>query len=249
MIRIILPFSLSIRDSPLIPFLNPSCYDFNDRIDFLEEQIRDIEFQSDAKRKEDEQRFLDSMARIEREKTQELDKRVNQVFALQKELLEAKEEVKRHLQTIERLQQAKTELEEKVQDRNEEIEALKLEIVRLKDTVRLQNEESHANSSLIEALNQELATNNRKPSDSSQLESRIQHEAEIMSSINSELEQKLRSLKEENRSLKEANEELTAQVLNNHLIEGKSLLKEGEAISSLANEISDLNTEQVFLNI
>ena len=75
------------------------------------------------------------------------------------------------------------------------------------------------------------------------------NDSEMYSSIHSELEQQLRILKDENKTLKENNEELTAQLLNNHLIEGKSLLKEGEAISSLASEISDLNLEQVNIQL
>ncbi len=184
------------------------------------------------------------MARLEREKSQELEKYVGQILALQKELFEAKEEVKRHQQTIDTLQSNKLDLESTIQDKEAEIESLNEEIAKLKDVIRKQSEESHANSTLIEALNHEVATI-RQSSDLTKLEHhRMAHESEV-NNINVELEKQVRSLKEENHSLKESNEELTAQLLNNHLIEGKSLLKEGEAISSLANEISDLNIEQV----
>lgn len=186
------------------------------------------------------------MARLEREKSQELEKYVGQIIALQKELFEAKEEVKRHQQTIDSLQSNKLDLESIIQEKESEIESLNEEITKLKDVIRKQSEESHANSTLIEALNHEVATI-KQSSDLTKLEHhRMVHESEV-SNINVELEKTVRALKEENHSLKESNEELTAQLLNNHLIEGKSLLKEGEAISSLANEISDLNIEQVSL--
>lgn len=214
------------------------------RISFLEEQIRDIELQSDERKGEDERRFKESMARLERDKSQELENYVNRIFGLQKELFEAKEEVKRHLQAIDNLHNTRSELESQITDKELEIESLNDEIAKLKEVVRKQNEECRANSTLIEALNSELSTS-RATNEMRQMEHhRLQHESE-MSSINVELESQLRLLKEENRTLKDTNEELTAQLLNNHLNEGKSLLKEGEAISSLANEISDLNTEQV----
>jgi len=214
------------------------------RISFLEEQIRDIELQSDDRKADDERRYKESMARLEREKSQELENYVNRIFALQKELFEAKEEVKRHQQSIDNLHNTKSDLESQIQDKELEIESLNDEIDKLKEVIRKQGEESRANSTLIEALNSELAAN-RQSNDMKQMENhRLQHESE-MNNINVELESQVRILKEENRSLKDANEELTAQLLNNHLMEGKSLLKEGEAISSLANEISDLNTEQV----
>lgn len=215
-----------------------------DKISFLEEHIRDIELQTEERKTDDERRFKESMARLEREKSQELEKYVGQILALQKELFEAKEEVKRHQQTIDTLQSNKLDLESTIQDKEAEIESLNEEIAKLKDVIRKQSEESHANSTLIEALNHEVATI-RQSSDLTKLEHhRMAHESEV-NNINVELEKQVRSLKEENHSLKESNEELTAQLLNNHLIEGKSLLKEGEAISSLANEISDLNIEQL----
>lgn len=216
------------------------------RINFLEEQIRDIEVHSETKRKEDEVRFQESMARIEREKLQELEKCINKICSLQREIEAANAEIKRHLLTIDRLQYVKDQLEDQIQDKNGEIESLKNEVNKLKEVIRVQNEESNANSSIIAALNNELSI--RKPSDSSESKAyQTTEQDEMMNSISNEFEQQMRFLKEENRSLKEANEELTAQLLNNHLIEGKSLLKEGEAVSSLANEISDLNNEQVTL--
>lgn len=183
------------------------------------------------------------MARLEREKAQELENYVNKILSLQEELFQAKEETKRCQQTIETLQESKSELLSQIHDKEIEIDTLKDEIAKHKEVIRQQVQESDANSTLIQALNQELSVN-RQSSDMQNMKQSMQHENE-MNNINEELENQVRLLKGENRSLKESNEELTAQLLNNHLMEGKSLLKEGEAISSLANEISDLNTEQV----
>ncbi|KAF7492452.1 Rab11 family-interacting protein 3 [Sarcoptes scabiei] len=221
------------------------------KINFLEEQIRDIELQSEDKRKEAEQRFRDSMARIEREKSQELENCFTKICSLQKESFEAKEEIKRNQQTIERLQIAKESLENELRDRNDEIRSLKSEIKRLNEIIRNKNAEQCAlDSTLIEAINHELLRNQAMISEEFETtnenhQSNHRQTDELIHSMKSELEQRLQLLKEENRSLKEANEELTAQLLNNHLLEGKSLLREGEAISSLANEISDLNSEQL----
>lgn len=219
------------------------CFIF--RINYLEEQIRDIELQSEDKRKEVEQRFRESMARLEREKAQELENCVTRICALQKESLEAKEEIKRHQQTIERLHDLKEKLEFEITDKNDEIQSLKDEIRKLKEIIRLKNEERDAiDSSLIEAINHELSFVNNN-NDHNHQNNNHDIDGEMYSSIHLEFQQQLQMLKDENKTLKENNEELTAQLLNNHLIEGKSLLKEGEAISSLASEISDLNLEQV----
>lgn len=212
------------------------------RIHNLEEQIRDIEIQSESKKGEEEARFKDSMARIEREKTQELELCVNRICLLQKDLVEAQEEIKRQQHTIDQLNNSKSELENKVQDKDFEIEMLNREFDKLKSDLKKQEEENHAKSCLVEALNQELVLG-RRQSDSSQIFEANNQEEILSKTI--EMENQLKILKHENRSLKEQNEELTAQVLNNHLMEGKNLLKQGEAISSLASEINDLNVEQV----
>ena len=60
-----------------------------------------------------------------------------------------------------------------------------------------------------------------------------------------EFKEELKKLREENRSLREANEELEAQILVNHLEEGRSLLREEEAASSLAEEMNNLSVEPV----
>ena len=99
------------------------------------------------------------MARLEREKAQELENCVTRICSLQKESVEAKEEIKRHQQTIERLQDLKEKLEIEIHDKNDEIQSLKDEIRKLKEIIRLKNEERDAiDSSLIEALNYELSS-------------------------------------------------------------------------------------------
>lgn len=210
-------------------------------MNFLEEHLRDIELQSEDKRKESEQRFRESMARLEREKAQELENYVNRVCALEKEKLEANEEIKRLQQSNERLQTIKERLENELRNRNDEIVTFKEEIKRLKEVIRTKNEQQIIDPSIIEALNQ-LSVNGEMNEPIDVTDNGNDKEFE---NFHFELEKQIQYLKEENKNLKENNEELTAQLLNNHLIEGKSLLKEGEAISSLANEISDLNIEQV----
>ncbi|KAJ6219390.1 hypothetical protein RDWZM_005202 [Blomia tropicalis] len=216
----------------------------NDKINFLEEHVRDIEIQSDERKQEDERRFRESMARLEREKSQEVQNYVNRILDLQNELFASKEEVKEFQQKSEYLREQKEILETQLRDRELELELLKKELVKRDEQIKQQSELIQENASLIEELNGEMITR-KNLSDSTQQMEHLKARENEMNDINVELENQLRTLKQENRTLKDSNEELTAQLLNNHLMEGKSLLKEGEAISSLANEISDLNTEQL----
>lgn len=67
--------------------------------------------------------------------------------------------------------------------------------------------------------------------------------------IYNEFEDEIKQLRSENQVLRDANEELTAQLLNSHLEEGRSLLKEGAQVSSLAEELRNLSNEEVSFNV
>ncbi|XP_053211033.1 rab11 family-interacting protein 4B-like isoform X2 [Panonychus citri] len=90
--------------------------------------------------------------------------------------------------------------------------------------------------------NQQLAandsTNNRRKLSSSSITSETKEVKLFL-----EFKEEVKKLKEENRNLREANEELEAQILANHLEEGRSLLREEEAASSLAEELNNLSLE------
>lgn len=186
------------------------------------------------------------MARHDREKSQECEQYINRIYALQQELIDAKDESRRFQSIIERLQNSKEELELQVHEKTIEIDILKEEVRKLREISRRQRDEDVVNGQVIEALNQELTEirNNYENHAGNRPRSQTTS-SEIELRIYSEIEQELKRLKNENKILKEANEELQAQLLNNHLEEGRSLLKEGETFSSLASELNNLSNEQV----
>jgi Rab11 family-interacting protein 3/4 len=212
----------------------------------LEEQLREIELQSEDRREEEQRRYKDVMARHEREKSQESEQYINRIYGLQQELLEAKDESRKYQNIIERLKSIKIDLEEQLQEKTVEIDSLRVEVNKLRDVVRRHQDEENVNNRLIEVLNQEL-TDIRKPQLFESKKRTMSSSDDIDVLINSEMEKELKQLKDENLALREANEELSALLLNNRLEEGRILLKEGEVASSLASEMSNLNLDQVFL--
>ncbi|XP_054160338.1 rab11 family-interacting protein 4B-like isoform X2 [Oppia nitens] len=215
------------------------------KIHSLEEQLRDIEIQSDERREEEEHRYRDLMARHERERSQESEQYLNRIYSLQQELLEAKEESKNYKSIVERLQNAKTELEELINDKTIEIEALILEITKLRDVVHKREDENNVNSRLIEVLNQELCDMKAPKLVETKKTRTMSSSDDIDMLYNSEIDRQLKELKEENRGLREANEELSALLLNNGLEEGRNLLRQGEVASSLATELGNYNSDQL----
>ncbi len=212
----------------------------------MEEQLREIEIQSEDRREEEQRRYKDVMARHEREKSQECEQYINRIYGLQQELLEAKDESRKYQNIIERLKSVKIDLEEQLQEKTAEIDSLRVEVDKLRDVVRRHQDEENVNNRLIEVLNQEL-TDIRKPQLFESKKRTMSSSDEIDVLINSEMEKELKQLKDENLALREANEELSALLLNNRLEEGRILLKEGEVVSSLASEMSNLNLDQVFV--
>jgi len=210
----------------------------------LEEQLREIEIQTEDRREEEQRRYKDAMARHEREKSQECEQYINRVYALQQELIEAKDESRKFQNIIERLKTIRTDLEEQLQEKTVEIDSLRVEVNKLREVVRRHQDEENVNSRLIEVLNKEL-TDIRKPQLYESKKRTMSSSDDIDMCINSEMEKELRQLKDENIALREANEELSALLLNNRLEEGRILLKEGEVASSLATELGNLNLDQL----
>ncbi|CAG2104750.1 unnamed protein product [Medioppia subpectinata] len=214
------------------------------KIHTLEEQLRDIEIQSDDRHNEEERRYKDVMARHDREKSQECDQYLNKIYGLQQELVDAKDESRKYQNIVERLQSVKSDLEDQLNDRTIEVDGLRLEVNKLREVVRKQEDEDNVNCRVIEALNQELL-DMKAPKLFESKQRTMSSSDDIDLLYNSEMDRQLKELKDENIALREANEELSALLLNNRLEEGRNLLKEGEVVSSLASELGTFNSDQL----
>lgn len=210
------------------------------KVHHLEEQIRDIEVQSEERRKEDEKRLRDSMARLDREKSSENEKYLNRIYNLQQELFDAKIDARKFQNIADKLRDEKDEMKELLCTKEEEIEHLKQEVLKLREVLRRCRDEEIVRERVCNVLQSEL--NDLKQQRNHQIQSTDhQTEARLF-----ELERTLSSLRIDNKSLKEANEELQAQLLSSRLEEGRCLIRNGERVTtSLADELVTLNEEQV----
>ncbi|KAI1283022.1 Rab11 family-interacting protein 4A [Halotydeus destructor] len=213
------------------------------KIHTLEEQLRDIEVQSDDRRKDEEKRFKDAISRTEREKSFEVEQYIGRVYALQQELLEARDETRRTQAQLERKSSEKFEVESLLREKADELELLRDEVERLQEHSKRRRDEEIANVKVINVLNQELEEmrqhdfgHNNKSRHST---SSVHYDDKLVH----QLEQELRKLKVENSELKEANEELQATLLTSRLEEGRTLLK--DQVASLAQEMGSLTEDQL----
>ncbi|XP_074599441.1 rab11 family-interacting protein nuf [Brevipalpus obovatus] len=216
------------------------------RVHALEDHIRDLEVQGENWRKEEEKMLITAMARQERDKMDECDQLKSEIFNLRKDLLSAREEVIKSQSLVERLRNEKLELKDQLHSKEDEVEDLKQEVIKLHDMNKRIHDEEKANMKMIEVLSLELEelrrSQQQQANDVKRKSSSCGSESRDMKYL-IEFKEELKKLREENRSLREANEELEAQILVNHLEEGRSLLREEEAASSLAEEMNNLSVE------
>lgn len=214
------------------------------KVHLLEEQLRDIEIQSEERRKEEEKRNRESMARLEREKSFETEKYVNRIFSLQQELYDAKESARKYQLSVEKMKEEKEQLQDVINNKEEDMERLQDELIRLREAVRRSREEEMGRQRICNVLQAEL--NDLKQVRNHQVMACTKEDHSLSESKLSELELTLTSLRIDNNNLREANEELQAQLLNSRLEEGRCLVRNGERVTtSLADELVTLNEEQV----
>lgn len=214
------------------------------KVHLLEEQLRDIEIQSEESRKLEHKRIRDSMARLEREKSLETEKYVNRIFLLQQELHEAKESARKYQVSVDKMREERDRLHDLITGKEEEMEQLLQELERVREAVRRFREEEMSRTRLCNVLQAEL--NDLKQVRNHQMMGCTKEDYSMSESKLSELELTLTSLRIDNNNLREANEELQAQLLNSRLEEGRCLIRNGERVTtSLADELVTLNEEQV----
>lgn len=180
------------------------------RIHSLEEQLRDIELQTDERRKEEERRFKEAVARHEREKSYECEQYINRVYTLQQELLEARDDTRKCQVALERAVSERSKLETIIRAKEEEMESLQDQLERMKDMSKRHRDEEIANGRVIDVLNQELdelrsnSLNNQRNSKS--LTNGTSNNSGYDSKLVHELESELRKVRRENEDLRENNE-------------------------------------------
>lgn len=192
-----------------------------------------------------------AMARQERDKLDECDQLKSEIFSLRNDVLAAREDVIKFQSLVERLKNEKNDLTEQIHCKNEEIEGLKSEITKLRGVNQRIRDEERANLKMIEVLSaelEELGRTQQANDDEKVRSSSNASESKDMKCL-LEIKEELTKLRDDNKSLREANEELEAQLLVNHLEEGRSLLREEEAAASLAEELNNLSVEPVSSSI
>lgn len=126
------------------------------RVHGLEDQLRELEFSSEARAKEDEKRFKEAMARQVKVQSLECEQHLHANFLLQQELFKLKNDLIKSEALVKTLRSEKETLESELQEKNSELISTDEELHKLKLLVKSLKDEENVKSNIISILNEEL---------------------------------------------------------------------------------------------
>lgn len=125
------------------------------KIHSLEDQLRDLEFTSETRAKEDERRFKEAMAK-QLKIQQECEQQIQNIYQLQQDICRLQSDLIKSELSIKTLRSDKEKLELELQEKNTELQEQDSEIHKLRLTIKDLQEEETRKDNIISILNEEL---------------------------------------------------------------------------------------------
>ncbi|OXA51242.1 rab11 family-interacting protein 4B isoform X2 [Folsomia candida] len=230
----------------------------------LEETLRDVEMRSEEKLKEEARRHKEATARLEMEKTLQLENLEIKLQMVEKEISSSKIETKRLEGSLERERNENNYLNDKLSGMEREVGCLREENRSLVaqnrvDRENMVQESVGSQQALIELKAQLESLSNFHMNGGSSSSSNHSHSlrrndssdpVELRSRLH-EAEDEIKRLKALNNQLEENNAELNAQMLNQRLEDGRNLLNNMNCVvsssggNSLAAEFEAMSNEEM----
>ncbi|KAL4647997.1 rab11 family-interacting protein 4 isoform X5 [Arapaima gigas] len=223
------------------------------RVHELEEQIKDQEARAEQSMEEELRRHRDAYSKLEKEKNTEIELLSNRVQQLEEENGEMKVNMSRLKSQTEKLDEEKQRMTDKLEDTSlrlkDEMDLYRKMMDKLKQNRHEFQKEREAMQELIEDLRRELEhlqlfkLETERPS-------RNRSSSSSVSEFNAktretELEQDVKRLKQENQKLRDQNDDLNGQILSLSLHEAKSLFATQTKAQSLAAEIDNASRDEL----
>lgn len=222
------------------------------RLHNLEDQLRDMELNSELRAKEDDKRFKGAMSKFTKVQ-HECEQHLQTIFQLQQEVFKMHNDLLKYESVIKSLRSDKEQLESELLDKNNELTSQDEEIHRLKSMVKELQDEENKNSRIISILNEELEDNQsnqsqrqHQPLDTSRSTKSSEDEffgnsSRLALKDIDGLEIAYEKLGDECKQLRAENEELQAQLLSAQLEQGRCLVQDSMRSYSLADEMGDID--------
>lgn len=132
------------------------------RIHLLEDQLRDLEIQSEKQSREDEKRFKETMAKQMKLTTQECEQHLQTNYQLQQDIISLQKDLIKSESMIRTLRSEKEAMELELNEKNSELVSMDEEVHKLKLLVKHMKDEENVKSNIINILNEELVDNQNR---------------------------------------------------------------------------------------
>ncbi|XP_046640685.1 rab11 family-interacting protein 4-like isoform X1 [Daphnia pulicaria] len=221
------------------------------RLQMLEESLRDVELRATQQLSEEQRRNKELIVRVEREKQLEIENCTIKLQAAEREVELTREECARLRGQTERLRGERSALQQRLYEAESSLLEGQEELRRMSDLVKREREQwavENANGKQLAAeLSREVDLLRATQHQSSNSSSHGEFGEELTPSAARvrEMENEIKTLKQQNNSLREANDELQAQLFSRGLEEGRTLLSEHVACNSLAAEFEVMSQDDV----
>ncbi|XP_071483366.1 rab11 family-interacting protein 4-like [Diadema antillarum] len=222
------------------------------QVALLEDQVREMDRRNTENLEEESRKHQEKMTRQHKSYSEEIETLQNRISVLYQENESLAEEVPKLKSQAEAIRHERDKLEQKLLEVDNNWLALSSEYQRKQEEFRLTRanleEVIHNNETIIDEMAKELEQLR------SEGQSEIARHATLMRSPSiqdlpsrySELQLEVQQLRKENKQLKESNDEYSAQILNNGIQIGRSLLHRGAAKSeSFAAELETASKDDI----
>nr|CAH0101919.1 unnamed protein product [Daphnia galeata] len=214
------------------------------RLQMLEESLRDVELRATQQLTEEQRRNKELIVRVEREKQLEIENCTIKLQAAEREVELTREECARLRGQTERLRGERSALQQRLYEAETSLLEGQEELRRMSDLVKREREQwavENANGKQLAAeLSREVDLLRATQQNHSEFGELTPSVARVR-----EMENEIKTLKQQNNSLRETNDELQAQLFSRGLEEGRTLLSEHLACNSLAAEFEVMSQDDV----
>lgn len=224
----------------------------------MEEQLREMEMRSEERLVEEQKRYRELLARVEREAELKNENCQIRIQTLEAETMAQREEIQRLRTQCDKQSMELSQTEEKLETARFNLSIAQENLIEArvheKSFLADKNQseqmiimELHREIERIRAETQAVMVSVRKSNlhHSSASSLSLESNASLDPYKDELLQTELEDLKRQNRQLIEANEELQAMLLNKNIEEGRNLLNGGTSMANLADELQNCSQTQV----
>lgn len=231
------------------------------KYEMLEEQLRETELRSEERLVDEQKRYRELLARVEREAELRNENYQIRIQTMENESKTLRAELQRLKAQCEKQSMEMSQNEEKLESARFNLMVAQENLSEARIHEKGYLEDKNQSEQLIMELHKEIerirtetqavmaTVKNTSISFQNNRSSSVDEVDEISELLRlEEIQKELDESRQQNRELRDANEELQAMLLNKNIEEGRNLINGGNLMSNLADELKEMGQSQVISN-